>query len=153
MVVQKVTPRTGVAVAQLNKIDGTVEFRAPAKGLDFSHARINLDERTRPQKRIEREVPEADVTVLAVPDIEMLDQGNRNFSPKLDHARQKIGVVDVERPVETDREGNGTVGVVHFQRGQVSLRQRGSDLVEAQFVEVKTVETEKIGKFQPVDGA
>ena len=73
LVVQQVTPGAGIAVAQLYEIDRAVEFCAPAKRLDSSHARVNLNERAGAQQRIEGEVVQADVTVLAVANVEMLD--------------------------------------------------------------------------------
>src|SRR6266852_8387736 len=130
LIIQKVAPRASIAVAQLHKIDGAVKFGPPAKGLHFPHAGIDLHEGTRAQQRVERVILQADIAILTVPDVQVLDQRYRYFSPKFHHAREKVGVVQLEGPVKSNGEGNRAVRVVDLQRGQVCVWQRGSKLVE-----------------------
>src|SRR5438477_2355798 len=92
LVVQNDETRASVAVAQLHKIDGTVKFGAPAKRLHFPHARINLYEGTWAQQRIEGVILQAHIAVLAVPDVQVLDQRYRHSSPKFNLARERVVV-------------------------------------------------------------
>ena len=52
MPILQLTPATGVAFAKLHKINGPIEFGAPAQDLHLAHTRINLNERSGAQQRI-----------------------------------------------------------------------------------------------------
>ena len=97
-------PRTGISVAQLYEINGSVKLGAPALRVDFANARIDLHKRSRPQKGIESEVLQPNVAVLAVFDIQMLNQGDGDLAPQFNDTRYQAGVVDIERAVEAYRE-------------------------------------------------
>jgi len=73
LVIQKVAPRASIAVAQLDKIDGAVKFGPPAKRLHFPHAGIDLHEGARAQQRVERVIVQADIAILAMPDVQVQD--------------------------------------------------------------------------------
>src|SRR5712671_6740570 len=153
LVIQKVTPGASIAVAQLHKIDGAVKFGPPAKRLHLPHARIDLHEGTRAQQRVERVILQADVAVLTVPDVQVLDQRYRYFSPKFHHAREKVGVVQLERPVKPNGKRNRAIRVVDLQRSQVCVWQRGGKLVESQPLQVKPIEAQQVSELHPVDRA
>src|ERR1700719_4538746 len=153
LVIQKVTPGASIAVAQLHEINGAVKFGPPAKRLHFPHARIDLHEGTRTQQRVKRVILQADIAVLTVPDVQVLDQRDRYFSPKFHHAREKVGVVQLEGPVKSNGERNRAVRVVDLQRSQVCVWQWGGKLVESQLLQVKPVEAQQVGELHPVNGA
>jgi len=153
LVVQEVTPGASIAVAQLHKINGAVEFGAPAKRLHLADAGIDLHEGTGAQQRVKREVLQPDVPILTVPDIQMLNQSDGDFSPELDHARKKIGVIQIEGPVETHGERNRTIRVTDLQFSQMGVRERGRELMKAQPLQVEAVKKQEIGELRPVDGA
>jgi hypothetical protein len=153
LVIQKVTPGASIAVAQLNKINGAVKFGPPAKRLHFPHVRINLHERAGAQQRVESEILEPDITVLAMADVQMLDQGYGHFPPKFHHARKKIRVVEVEGSIKSNGERNRAIRVIHVQRSQVRVRQRRSELVQTQLLHIDSVKPQEVGEFQPIDGA
>src|SRR5712664_3282754 len=121
--------------------------------LHLADAGIDLHEGTGAQQRVEREVLQPDVPVLAVPDIQMLNEGDGDFSPQFDHARKKIGIVQIERPIETHGERNRTIRVTDFQCSQMGVRKRGSELMEAQPLQIEAVKKQEIGELRPVDGA
>jgi len=102
MPVLQLTPSASVAVAQFHKINGAVEFRAPAHGLDFAHARVNPHKRAGAKQGVESNVLKPDVAVEAVANVEVLDQRDGHFAPDFDEAGEEIGVVDVERAIETN---------------------------------------------------
>src|SRR3989338_5432910 len=80
-------PGTGIAVPKLHKIDRPVKFNPPR---DLPHAVllvVDLDKRAGPDQRIERVVCKADVAVETVPEIEMLDERDRDFSPRSEERR------------------------------------------------------------------
>src|SRR5258708_39771944 len=153
LVIQKVAPRASIAVAQLHKIDGAVKFGPPAKGLHFAHAGIDLHEGTRAQQRVERVIVQADIDILAVAYVQVLDQRYGNFSPKFHHAREKIGVVQIKGPVKSNGKRNRAVRIVDFQCSQVRVWQRGSELVEPQLLQVKPIEEKQVGELHAVDRA
>src|SRR5882762_4449557 len=153
LVIQKVTPGASIAVAQLHEVNGAVKFGPPTKKLHFPHARIDLHEGTRAQQRVERVILQADIAVLTVPDVQVLNQRYRYFSPKFHHAREKISVVQLEGPVKSNGERNRAVRVVDLQRGQVCVWKRGSKLVESQPLHVKPIEAQQVGELHPVDRA
>jgi len=153
LIIQKVAPRAGIAVAQLHKIDRAVKLSPASNRLYFPDARVDLHKGTRAQQRIQRVILQADIAILAVPDIEMLDQGYRHFSPEFDNAREKVGVVQVEGSVKSNGKRNRTVRVIDFERRQVRVRQRGSQLVEPQLLKVQLIELQHVGKLHPINGA
>src|SRR5258708_34900401 len=108
MPVLQLTPSASVAVAQFHKINGAVEFRAPAHGLDFAHARVNPHKRAGAKQGVESHVLKPNVAVEAVANVEVLDQRDGHFAPTFDEAGGGIGVVDVERASEADWNINST---------------------------------------------
>ena len=152
MPVLQLAPSAGVAVAQFHKIDGAIKLRAPAERLNFAHALIHLHERTGPEKRMKSEILEADVTVEIVAEIEMLEQGDGDFAPDFDHAREEIGVVEIEGAVEAHGKGNGFVGVVDFEIGQMSVGQWGSELMVGDALQIHAKKEEQVRKFDMVNG-
>jgi hypothetical protein len=89
---------------------------------------------------VKREILQPDVPILAVPDIQVLNQGDGHFSPQFDHAREKIGIVQIERPVKTHGKRDRTIRVTDFQFSQMCVRQRGGELMEAQSLQVNPIE-------------
>src|SRR6266478_3492747 len=114
---------------------------------------VDGHEGTGAQQRVKREVLQPDVPILAVPDIQMLNEGDGDFSPQFDHARKKIGVIQIEGPVETYGERNRTIRVTDLQFSQVRVRERGRELMKAQLLQVEAVKKQEIGELRPVDGA
>src|SRR5580704_76965 len=144
-------PRTRVPVAQLHKIDRPVKFRAPPQRLDFPNVRIDLHKRTRPQQWRERVVLQSDVPVQAMADVQMLDQCDRDFSPNFNHARQQVGVVHVEGPVEAHRKRNGLFCIVDFQRRQMGIGKRRGHLVLDQILQIHAVEEQQVAELDAVN--
>jgi len=102
---------------------------------------------------VKREILQPDVPILAVPDIQVLNQGDGHFAPQFDHAREKIGIVQIERPVKTHRKRDRTIRVTDFQFSQMCVRQRGGELMEAQSLQVNPIEKQEIGKLCAINGA
>jgi len=152
MAVLKIAPRASVAVTQLHKINWPVEFRAPALRLDFADARIDLHKGARPQQRVQHQILKADVTVLAVADVQLLDERDGNFAPNLDHARDEIGVVEIKGAVEADGEGNGAFRVIHFESSEMGLRQGRGELVQSESLQIDPVQKQQIGELDAVNG-
>src|SRR5437016_11006348 len=153
LVIQKVTPGASITIAQLHEVNGAVKFGPPTRRLYLPRARVDLNEGTGAQQRVERVILQADIAVLTVPDVQVLNQRDRYFAPKFHHAREKISVVQLEGPVKSNGERNGAVRVVDLQRGQVCVWQRGSKLVESQPLQVKPIEAQQVGELHPVDRA
>src|ERR1700740_3566602 len=153
MSVLQFAPRASVAIAQFHKINGTVELRAPAHGLDCAHARVDLQKRTGTKQGIESQILKPDVSVETVPDVEVLDQSNGNFTPDFDEAGQEIGVVDIERAIEANGEGHGALLVIDFEIGEVGVWQRSGHLITAEVQQVDAVEEQEVGEFYAVDRA
>jgi len=121
MPVLQLAPRASIAIAQFHKINGAVELRAPAHGLDFAHAWVNLHKRAWTKQRVESHVLKPDVAVETVANVEMLDEGDGNFAPDFDEAGEEIGVVDVEGAIEANGERDGTLLVINFEIGEVGV--------------------------------
>jgi hypothetical protein len=49
----------------------------------------------------------------------VLDERDGNFAPDFDETGKEIGVVDIERAIETNREGDGALLVINFKIGEV----------------------------------
>src|SRR6266446_9113850 len=104
MPVLQLAPSASIAIAQFHKINGAIELRTPTHGLDFAHAGVDVHKRARTKERVESHIPQPDVSVEAVANIEVLDEGDGNFAPDFDEAGKEIGVVDVEGGIEADRK-------------------------------------------------
>ena len=78
-----IAPRASVTIAQLEKIDRSIELCAPHRPLDSLYGLINLHERSRSQQRIQHEVGKTDVTIETVPKVQMLNERGRYFSPDI----------------------------------------------------------------------
>lgn len=100
-------PGASVAVPEFHEINRTVKFSAPAKWLNFPDTRIDLDERARPDQRVQHRVPQTYVAIEAVAEIQMLDERDRNFAPDLDDTRDQVGIVHIKASVKS--HGNETV--------------------------------------------
>jgi hypothetical protein len=122
MAVLQLAPRASITIAQFHKINGAVELRTPAHGLDFAHAWVNLHKRARAKQRVESHVLKTNVTVKAVPNIEVLDEGDGNFAPDFNEAGKEISVVDVEGAIEANGEGDGALRVVNLEIDEVGGR-------------------------------
>src|ERR1700733_13802243 len=96
MAILHFAPGTSVSVTQFHEINWTVKFRSPAERLNFSHVRIDLHERTRPQERRQRVVLQTDISVKTVAEVQMLNHSDWNSPPDFHHAREQIRVIDVE---------------------------------------------------------
>jgi hypothetical protein len=107
-------PRTSIAVAQLEEIDGAVELCPPLEALDLLHFWVDLHEGSWPQHGVESKVLQPDVTIQTVPDVEVLNQGNWDLAPHFHHPREKVCLVKAESPIEPHREGNWPITVVHL---------------------------------------
>jgi len=83
----------------------------------------------------------------------MLNQSDGDFSPKFDHAREKIGIVQIEGPVKTHGKRNRAIRVADLQFSQMGVRERGSQLMEAQSLQVDPVEKQEVRELRPIDGA
>src|SRR5580704_5421964 len=84
-------PRAGVAISQLYEIYGPIELRAPLRRLHSAGRTVDLNEGSRTQQRIHRVIVHADVTVLAMADIQLLNQCDGDFTPYLHHAGNQAG--------------------------------------------------------------
>jgi hypothetical protein len=70
---------------------------------------------------MQREILEPDVTIQVVPEIQLLQKSNGNLAPNLNHAGQKVGIVEIERSVKPYRERDRLVGVIDFQVGEMRI--------------------------------
>ena len=146
------TPGTGIPVAQFHKIDGPIEFRSPALWLNLADALIDLDKGARAQQRVKCEILEADVTVQAMPKIQVLKKRYRDFTPDFDHSGKEVCVVEVEGAVKSNGEGDGFFGIEDLQIGQVSVGQRGKELMLRCFLEIHAKIKEQVRELDVIDG-
>lgn len=146
-------PGTRIAVAQLHKINRTIEFGAPAQRLNLADARIDLHERTGAEEWVERGVFQANVAIEVVANIEVLNEGNGNLAPDFDDAGKEIGVIEIEGTIKANREGNGFFRVVNLEGGEVSIGEGLIELMESEFFEINAVEPQNFSESYVVDGA
>jgi len=88
-----------------------------------------------------------------VADIELLNQRDRNFSPDLDHPGYQARFFEAEAFVEAYGEGDRFLGIGRFERSQVGVLQRQSQLVASARVEVDAEYHQQIVEFRAVDYA
>ena len=146
------TPGTGIPVAQFHKIDRPIELRTPALWLNLAHALIDLDEGAWAQQRVKRVILKSDVTVQAMPKVQVLKERDRDFSPDFDHAGKEVCVVEVEGAVKSNGEGDGFFRVEDLQIGQVSVGQRGKELMLGCFLEIHAKIKEQVRELDVIDG-
>jgi hypothetical protein len=114
MLVLKFAPRTGIPVAQLDKVDRPVVLGDPAAGENFAYAGIDLHERAWPQHGKERVVFESNIPVHAMANVETLDQSDGYLSPGFHHTRKQIGVTHIERGFEAYRKPDRLLFIGNF---------------------------------------
>jgi hypothetical protein len=85
--------------------------------------------------------------------VEVLDQCDGHFAPYFDEAGEEIGVIDIEGAIEANGEGDSVLLVIHFEIGQVGVRQGSGQLVSAEMLKVYTIKAQKVGELDVVDGA
>ena len=146
-------PRTRVAIAHFHEINGAVKFGAPIAGGFALEVGIDLYEGAGPEKRRHGKIIEADVAILAMADVEALDERDGHFSPDFDHAREQIGFLDAETAIEAHGESDHFIGIGSFHRDEMGILKRHIDLVAQGIFEVDIEEAEKVGKFGAVDDA
>src|SRR5260370_4563870 len=93
LIALELTPGTRIAVAELDEIDGPFEFRSPLERMDLPESFVDLHKRSGPQHWPQRVILEADVAIVRMPDIQMLEYGNRYLAPNFDHSRKQVTVL------------------------------------------------------------
>jgi hypothetical protein len=88
-----------------------------------------------------------------VTNVEVLDQCDGHFAPYFDEAGEEIGVIDIEGAIEADGEGDSVLLVIHFEIGQVGVRQGSGQLVSGEMLKVYAIKAQKVGELDVVDGA
>jgi hypothetical protein len=153
MAILHFAPRTCVTIPEFDEIDGAVEFRAPAQGLNFAHALIHLNERAGTQQGVKREILKSNIAIEGVAQVQVLQQGDGNFTPDLNHAREQVGVIEVEGAIKADGEGKGSVRVVNLEIRKMRMREGRGELMLGNLVQVQAEEKHEVRKFDAVDGS
>src|SRR5262249_61688265 len=91
---------------------------ARAGRANFADFLIDLHERTRAKQRVQSEIAQADVTVEAVAEVQVLDEGDGDFTPDFHHAIEGSGIFDVKGTVKANRKRDGFFRVGDFISGQ-----------------------------------
>jgi hypothetical protein len=73
LIALQLTPGTRITVPQFNEIHGPLEFGAPLERLDPLESWIDLYKRSGSQHWPERVIVEADVAIVRMSDVQMLD--------------------------------------------------------------------------------
>ena len=80
-------PGAGISLVQFEKINRAIEIAMP--GLrDHCLILVNLDKGAGAQDGIHEGVLQADITVQRFSNVEILDQRDRHFTPRLNHSWQ-----------------------------------------------------------------
>jgi len=96
---------------------------------------------------------EANISVKAVANVQVLNKRNGYLAPHFYEPGEKIRIVDVKGAIKANRKRDGTLLVIHFEIGQMGIRQRRCQLIAAEVLQVHTVEKQQVGKFDAIDGA
>ena len=146
-------PRTGVAVPEFDEINRAIEFGPPFRCLLPSRMAIDLNERPGTQQWIHCEIVEADISVLTMADIQLLNQRNGNFSPDFDHSRNQAGCLEAEALVKAHWKGNRFCGVRSFKGSKMSILQGQSQLITGGGAQIYAEYRKQIVEFRTIDDA
>src|ERR1700690_2982027 len=146
-------PRTRVAFPQFNEKNWPVKFSAPIRGRHTRSVAVNLHEGARAKERVHTEILHPNVAILAMADIEFLNQRDGNFSPHFDHSGDEACLVEAETSVESNGEGDRLFGIRGFERSQVSIGGGQGQLITGAGIQVYAKNTEQVVEFHAVNHA
>lgn len=81
-------PPAGESFAKLEEVDRPIKVGLPFAGLNSRVAVVNLNQGTGRDEGVKREILHSDVAVQPFLDSDMLQEGQGNLAPGLDHSRQ-----------------------------------------------------------------
>ena len=122
------TPATGVTVSKLDKINGAVEFVLPIPRLHLVLTGIDLDERPRTDQRIKRVILKPYVAAKRVPQIQLLQECNRDFTPSFKHTGDQVRPCELDVLTEFEWQHDRLSWWVEIRPNQVRVRQADQSL-------------------------
>ena len=130
------TPATGIAVSKLDKIDRAVEFVLPIPCLHLVLMGINLDERSGTDQRIQRVILDPYVPKQTVPQIQLLQKCNRDFTPSFKHAGDQVRPCEFDVLAEFEWQHDRLSWWLEIRPNQVRVRQADQSLFLGDIQEV-----------------
>lgn len=98
-----VAPTTDKSLSRLHEINRSLVLRAPDSFNYVMPALVDLDEGSRHQEGIHREILHPDVSVREVSGQELRKVAKRDQSPLLDHAAKVHGLASIEPGIKRKR--------------------------------------------------
>ena len=99
----EIAPAANTIVPQFDEIDGTFKIARPDPGFYCSLAGVDLYQRAGTNKGVKRMVLEPDVPENGVPQVDLLQQGDRDFAPAFEHARDQVGLLQAGCTPKSER--------------------------------------------------
>lgn len=146
-------PPTGVTVAKLQKIDGTVKLVLPRPRFDLVILIVDLNEGAGTDHRVERIVVQPDESIEIFSDAKMLHESDRDFTPGLDHAGQEIRLLNPRARIEPHRKTDSAFRVVDLGGNEMSLGQLDCEASCVDLVQIDAKEQEEVHEINPIECA
>src|SRR6267154_2017790 len=145
------TPTAGVPIPELNEINGTVKLAPPVTRPHFVLPGIDLHERTGADQGIKRVVLQADVSTKTFPQIQLLQERDRDVAPSFKHTRDQIRSRKLDILAKFERQHNRVSWRLQTRPNQVSVWQTDQSLFLG---DIQDIDPEKAHDLQiaaPVD--